>query len=91
MDELAGDIISKNWAPFDLLFQGAFNCAGSGHWGQQGVNFGPSGLLDVSCFSQLDSCVDTGKETNPVFCLTPLVNGGCPLRNCTSDEAAWNN
>ena len=89
MDQLSGDIVSKGWASLDLLFQGAFRCAGSGNFGQSTVNFDPSGKLDLSCFSQLDSCVDTSKEPNPVFCTTNLVNGGCPVRNCTIDEVAW--
>ncbi|KAL9610103.1 MAG: hypothetical protein Q9167_005182 [Letrouitia subvulpina] len=89
MDQLSSDIVSKDWAPLDLLFQGAFRCAGSGNFGQSTVNFDPSGQLDLSCFSQLDSCVDPSKETHPVFCTTNLVNGGCPVRNCTLDEVAW--
>ena len=88
------EIIDEGWSTTEILFQGAFNCASSGHWGGGPVNIGDDGTIDLSCVSQLDECFTSDKVEawdlsvwkDQYPCVTNKVNGGCPLRNCRPDD-----
>ena len=78
---MASTIIQGGWASPQGLYQGAFDCAASGLFGQGLVNLNANSQLDLSCLSQLTECYTTGGEKNPP-CAVPLVNGGCPIQAC---------
>ena len=75
---MAETIIQGGWATPQQLYQGSFDCAGSGGFGQNVINLN-AGALDVSCLSQLTECYSGGGKG---FCATNLVNGGCPVQTC---------
>ena len=93
--ELQTDIVQKGWSNYPLLFQGSVDCAAMGGYGGgngQLINFQPDGTLDLSCFSQLDTCAvwfatsHAGEDYTKAPCITPLINGWCPVRTCTRPE-----
>lgn len=51
--QLLQDIVDNQWAPLNVLFDGAFNCTAKGKAGTTDVQFTFNGTLDVSCISQL--------------------------------------
>ena len=76
--ELLHEIVDKEWAPLNILFDGSYNCTAAGKSGSGDINFNWDGTLDISCISQLPmkiGCRD--------YC--ELVNGTCPFlqdQNC---------
>lgn len=70
--ELLHEIVDKEWAPLNILFDGSYNCTKAGKSGSSDINFNWDGSLDISCISQLPmkiGCRD--------YC--ELVNGTCPF------------
>ena len=53
---MAAAVIQGGWATPQQMYQGAFDCAASGRFGQAMVDIGPDSRLDLSCLSQMDEC-----------------------------------
>lgn len=62
------------WAPFSVLFDGAFNCTAEGRAGSSSVNFNFDGTLDLACVSQLPLYRPCAS-----MCPVALINGSCPF------------
>ena len=76
--QLTRDLVANQWAPLNVLFDGAFNCTAEGHAGTNNINFNYDGTLNVACISQLP--IYTGCESQGT-CPSPLINGTCPFGN----------
>ncbi|KAL8834648.1 MAG: hypothetical protein Q9170_003650 [Blastenia crenularia] len=72
--EMMSYINTYGWAPFSVLFDGAYNCTAEGRAGSASVNFNFDGTLDLACLSQLPLYIDCGG-----FCPVALVNNTCPF------------
>lgn len=63
------------WADMQLLFDGAWNCTGSGWAGGKVVNEQKNGMVDASCLSQLPVYYECGTA-----CAVDVRAGGnCPF------------
>ena len=68
-------IIRYEWAPLDVLFDGAFNCTAQNLAGSKDVHFNLDGTLDLSCTSALPMYLNCGE-----MCPTALdAEGKCPF------------
>lgn len=65
-------LVSEQWAPLNVLFDGAFNCTMEGHAGTNNINFNYDGTLNVACISQLPIYRACGGT-----CPSPLINDTC--------------
>ena len=77
--QLTQDLVNNQWAPLNVLFDGAFNCTAKGKAGSTDIQFTYNGTLDISCISQIPmyhGC-DPG-------CPAPSVNGSCPFLTTNS-------
>ena len=72
--QLTQDLVSNQWAPLNVLFDGAFNCTAKGKAGSTDIQFTYNGTLDISCISQLPMYFGCGPS-----CPAPYVNGSCPF------------
>ena len=70
--QLTRDLVSNQWAPLNVLFDGAFNCTAEGHAGTSNINFNYDGTLNVACISQLPMYTGCGAP-----CPAPLINNTC--------------
>lgn len=71
-------LVGNQWAPLNVLFDGAFNCTAEGHAGTNNIKFNYDGTLDVACISQLPILNRCGAP-----CPAPLINGTCQFGdNC---------
>ena len=87
--DLMGTMLDKGWSTIDTLFQGSFDCAKRGGFGQNLVAVNTDGTLDMTCMSQLDMCYSgfflgaSNPDLGPNYpCVVDKINGGCPIRNC---------
>ena len=76
--QLTRDLVSNQWAPLNVLFDGAFNCTAEGHAGTNNINFNYDGTLNVACISQLPILTGCDQIGN---CPSPPINGTCPFGN----------
>ena len=76
--QLTRDLVSNQWAPLNVLFDGAFNCTAEGHAGTNNINFNYDGTLNVACISQLPVLTGCDMTGN---CPSPPINGTCPFGN----------
>ncbi|KAL8785995.1 MAG: hypothetical protein Q9195_008406 [Heterodermia aff. obscurata] len=74
--QLTRDLVGNQWAPLNVLFDGAFNCTMEGHAGTNNINFNYDGTLNVACISQLPILTGCGSIGN---CPSPPINGTCPF------------
>ena len=72
--QLTRDLVANQWAPLNVLFDGAFNCTMEGHAGTNNINFNYDGTLNVACISQLPMLLGCSGT-----CPSPLINGTCPF------------
>ena len=70
--QLTQDLVNNQWAPLNVLFDGAFNCTMEGHAGTNNINFNYDGTLNVACISQLPMLTRCGEP-----CPAPMINGTC--------------
>lgn len=78
-------LAQNQWTAPSALFDGAFQCAANGNFGESVVNYNADGSLDLSCMSQLVECSTNENSKNSAgTCPSGLVNGGCPIRWCVS-------
>ncbi len=76
-------ITTNQWTTLSALYQGSWDCASAGFWGQELINYNADGTIDMSCMSQLPECAQLPPYYGqPSTCPTTLVNGGCPIREC---------
>ena len=73
--QLTRDLVANQWAPLNVLFDGAFNCTAEGHAGTNNINFNYDGTLNVACISQLPMLTDCATTA----CPSPPINGTCPF------------
>lgn len=73
--QLTRDLVANQWAPLNVLFDGAFNCTAEGHAGTNNINFNYDGTLNVACISQLPMMSGCGT----LSCPSPPINGTCPF------------
>lgn len=78
-NQLAQDLVKNQWAPLNVLFDGAFNCTKKGNPGTTGIQFTFNGTLDISCISQLPLYQGCNSNLEYAVCPTPFVNGSCPF------------
>ena len=71
---LTQDLVNNQWAPLNVLFDGAFNCTAKGKAGTTDIQFTFNGTLDVSCISQLPIYIGCTGD-----CPVPFINGSCPF------------
>ena len=92
--QLSTDIVQKGWSNYPLMFQGSVDCSAMGGYndGAKMINFKPDGTLDLSCFAQLDTCVDwwatdhAGQDYTQAPCIVNPIRGWCPIRTCRKFE-----
>ncbi|KAL8869524.1 MAG: hypothetical protein Q9174_004209 [Haloplaca sp. 1 TL-2023] len=73
-------IISYEWSPLDVMFDGAFNCTAQGAAGTKDVHFNDDGTLDLSCTSQLPMYIPCGD-----MCPTAQgLDGKCPFSDTSA-------
>ena len=72
--QLTQDLVNNQWAPLNVLFDGAFNCTAKGKANTTDVQFTFNGTLDISCISQLPLYVECNAP-----CPAPFINGSCPF------------
>ena len=72
--QLTQDLVNNQWAPLNVLFDGAFNCTAKGKAGSTDIQFTKNGTVDISCISQIPLYFGCG----PV-CPAPFINGSCPF------------
>lgn len=77
--QLATDLVANQWAPLNVLFDGAYNCTKKGKAGTTDVQFTFNGTLDISCISQLPMYISCSEN-----CPEPYINGTCPFGNLDS-------
>ena len=70
--KLTQDLVNNQWAPLNVLFDGAFNCTAEGHAGTSNINFNYDGSLNVACISQLPIYTSCNSP-----CPAPLINNTC--------------
>ena len=70
--EMTKALVNKQWAPLNILFDGAFNCTAEGHAGTNNINFNFDGSLNVACISQLPMLTGCNAP-----CPSALINGTC--------------
>lgn len=84
------DLVNNQWAPLNVLFDGAFNCTMEGKNGIDDIQFTFNGTLDIACISRLPimggGCKDGGQtvmgipgKNAPIVCPTRYYNGSCPF------------
>lgn len=73
--EMVEKIYTYNWAPLDIIFDGAFNCTAGGYAGSSAVTFNFDGTLDLACISQLPIYINCGE-----MCPVTLINETCPFK-----------
>ncbi|KAL8982836.1 MAG: hypothetical protein Q9177_005154 [Variospora cf. flavescens] len=73
--EMVEKIYTYNWAPLDIIFDGAFNCTAGGYAGSSAVTFNYDGTLDLACISQLPMYINCGE-----MCPVALINETCPFK-----------
>lgn len=78
-NQLAQDLVKNQWAPLNVLFDGAFNCTAKGKAGTTDIQFTFNGTLDVSCISQLPLYQGCSAHLPYTVCPAPFVNGTCPF------------
>ena len=76
--QLTRDLVANQWAPLNVLFDGAFNCTAEGHAGTNNINFNYDGTLNVACISQLPMVTSCNTQGS---CPSPPINGTCPFGN----------
>ena len=79
--QLMNDIIKNEWSSLPFLFDGAYNCTAAGKFGTTPYSFGPDGIVDLSCMSQLQFCIACGSP-----CPVDLINGTCPFPPCQKQQ-----
>lgn len=77
--EMTQALVNNQWAPLNILFDGAFNCTAEGNAGTNNINFNFDGSLNVACISQLP--MFAGCKVYNSKCPAPLLNGTCPFDN----------
>lgn len=79
-NQIATDLVNNQWAPLNVLFDGAFNCTAKGQAGTTNIKFTFNGTLDISCISQLPLYMGCAQSSMPfVVCPSPWTNGSCPF------------
>ncbi|KAL8970640.1 MAG: hypothetical protein Q9197_003707 [Variospora fuerteventurae] len=74
--EMVEKIYTYDWAPLDIIFDGAFNCTAGGYAGSSAVTFNFDGTLDLACISQLPIYIGCGE-----MCPVALINETCPFKD----------
>lgn len=72
--DMAAAMVENQWAPLNILFDGAWNCTRDGHAGTNNINFNFDGSLNVACISALPMLTSCGAP-----CPSPMINGTCPF------------
>lgn len=78
-NQLTQDLVNNQWAPLNVLFDGAFNCTAKGKAGTTDIQFTFNGTLDISCISQLPLYMGCSAALPYTACPSPWVNGSCPF------------
>ena len=79
--QLMNDIVKNGWSSLPFLFDGAYNCTAAGKFGTTPYSFGPNGIIDLSCMSQLQFCIACGAP-----CPVDLIDGACPFPPCQKQQ-----
>ncbi len=79
-NQLAQDLVNNQWAPLNVLFDGAFNCTAKGKAGTTDIQFTFNGTLDISCISQLPLYQGCAAALEYTVCPSPFKNGSCPFQ-----------
>ena len=72
--DMAAAMVVNQWAPLNILFDGAWNCTADGNAGTNNINFNFDGSLNVACISALPMLTQCGAP-----CPSPMINGTCPF------------
>lgn len=78
------EIVDKEWASLNILFDGSYNCTAAGKASATDINFNWDGTLDIGCISQMAMRIGC-RDYCPL-----LEDGTCPFRvNDTCNGQAY--